>query len=335
MNTILMAKADNLISVYNELKKKYKWRANDVSLRFAAFIFALFDVPFEINKYDTVIRFIKKNTGIFSYYRSTLLYSMAAQLMCQFDNYEQSFLRMLEYDHKVKNHGFKNTTYLGIAAYALLLTCTPDALEYRIIRAQEIYKGMKEKHFWLTSSDDYAVSILLAAEDEPVAILIDRMEQHYNQLRSEGFGRSNGLQFLSHLLTFRTEQVSEKVTLCREIASFLKENKLAVSSMYYGTIGLLALLGNDSKKALEEVVAMVAYMKSRKDFKWYYKEINTLMISALVSNEYMEEKKQQQGLSTTSIGITIEALIAAQTAAMIAATTAATSAASASASAAT
>ena len=105
--------------------------------------------------------------------------------------------------------------------------------------------------------------------------------------------------------------------------------------MYYGTIGLLALLDNDSKKALEEVVAMVAYMKSRKDFKWYYKEINTLMISALVSNEYMEEKKQQQGLSTTSIGITIEALIAAQTAAMIAATTAAASAASASASAAT
>src|SRR5659263_653583 len=107
MNTILKAKADNLICVYNELKKKYKWRANDISLRFAAFIFALFDVPFEINKYDTVIRFIKKNTGIFSYYRSTLLYSMAAQLMCQFDNYEQSFLQMLEYDHKMKDHGFK------------------------------------------------------------------------------------------------------------------------------------------------------------------------------------------------------------------------------------
>ena len=97
MNTILMAKADNLISVYNELKKKYKWRANDVSLRFAAFIFALLDVPFNINKYDTVIKYIKKNTGIFSYYRSTLLYPMAAQLMCQFDNSEQSFLQMLEY----------------------------------------------------------------------------------------------------------------------------------------------------------------------------------------------------------------------------------------------
>jgi len=98
--------------------------------------------------------------------------------------------------------------------------------------------------------------------------------------------------------------------------------------MYYGAIGLLVLLGQDCNKALTDLVEMVDYLKANKAFKWYYKEINVLMISALVGSEYVEELKQKN-LGTTSIGIAIEALIAAQTAAMIASVTAATAAASA------
>lgn len=328
MKESLKRKADVMCDVYSQLYKKYKWKANDVALRFAACVYSQSDKKFQIEQYDRLIKHIKKNTGLFSYFRATLLYSTAAQLICQFDQPEQAFLDLLGCDQILKENGFKATSYRGIAAYALLLTCSEEVTEPRVRKALAIYKRMKDKHYWLTTTDDYGIAVLLAAEKEDQDNLIARIEANYQRLNQEGFGKSNGLQFLSHLLTFSPEPATELARRAKEVADFLKANKLKVSSMYYGAIGLLVLLGQDCNKALTDLVEMVDYLKANKAFKWYYKEINVLMISALVGSEYVEELKQKN-LGTTSIGIAIEALIAAQTAAMIASVTAATAAASA------
>lgn len=325
MKDSLRSKADTMVEVYGQLRKKFFWRANDVSLRFAGCIYSLTGKTFDLERYDNLLAQIKKQTGYFSYFRSTLLYPIAAQLVCQFEHPEQAFSDLLDYDRLLKANGFKGTAHRGIAAYALLLTCPPGEIDTRINRAREIYQRMKENHFWLTSSDDYGVAVLLAAEKDDLHSLVQRMEENYEHLRREGFRRSNGLQLLSHLLTFSPEPAEVMAGRCREIADFLKARKLGLSSMYYGGIGLLALLGKNSDDALADLVDMVGYLKEKKEFKFYYREMNVLMVSALVGTEYTEEKKQGQ-LGTTSIGIAVEALIAAQAAAIIAATSAAAAA---------
>lgn len=332
MNDLLRRKVDNMVNIYDEMRRNYHWKVDEASLRFSAFIFSLTDTPFNVEQYNSIVRNIKDNTGMFSYYRSTLLYPMAAQLIGSFDNPSKAVQELLICDKGLKEHGFKNTIYNGIASYALLVTCGMEGIENRIVKAMEIYKLMKENHFWLTSSDDYPVAILLAGENDSVGSLVERMERHYDELHKAGFSRSNGLQFLSHLLTFDMSPVEQKVRLCVDVIDFLRSHKLKISSMYYGAIGLLALLGQDCRKALEELSEVADYMKNEGTFKLYYKELNILFISALVGNVYVEEKKKQQNLSTTSIGISVEALIAAQTAATVAAATAAASAAAAAAS---
>jgi len=145
-------------------------------------------------------------------------------------------------------------------------------------------------------------------------------------LNKEGFRKSNGLQFLSHLLTFIPGNANTKAQHIKRINDKLKSEKLGVSSTYYGTLGYLALLGEFSKRAVEEVIDTVSYLKSNKNFKWVNKEMNVLISTALVTSQYIEKVSQQNSVLETGIQISMESIIAAQTAALIATTSAAAAA---------
>ena len=84
--------------------------------------------------------------------------------------------------------------------------------------------------------------------------------------------------------------------------------------------------------AVEQVIEIVKILKTTKKYKWLTKETHLFTAAALVSDLYINNMKNQKELIQTTIGISIEALIAAQTAASIAAATAVASSAGASAS---
>jgi hypothetical protein len=306
------------------MSKNYRWRANDISVRFGAFLFCLKDKPFDETYFEEVIKYIKDNTGVFSSHRSKA-FSLAPLLITRFDDAKQAFDQLLDYESLMRDAGFKNSPYLSIAAYALMLTSPPKQVQMRITKALNIYQQMKENHFWLTSKDDYPVAVLLADMKGDLDQIERKIEACYQQLNQAGFRKGNGLQFLSHLLTFSPQPTESKVKKCNEIADYLKQRHAGISSNYYGVIGFLALLGNDVAKALPEVVNAVNYLKKQKGFKWFNKELNILIVASLVSNKYLEDKKHQQ-MITTTMGVSIETMIAAQTAALIAATSAATAA---------
>lgn len=191
---------------------------------------------------------------------------------------------------------------------------------------------MKKNHPWLTSGDDYPLSVLLASSDTSVSSIIENMEECYKLLNENGFGKNNGLQFLSHILGFRQEENKIKVLRCKEIFNRLKENKMKVYSGGYPVIGFLSILGEDGYVAVEQVIEIVQSLKSTKKYKWLTKETHLFTAAALVSEVYIENMKSQKQLIQTSIGISIEALIAAQTVAAIAAASGAATAVGASAS---
>ena len=275
---------------------------------------------------------IKKTTGVFSNYRGTSKIILSALLACQYDNPKQEFDKMLNYDKRMKEAGFKNNMYLPIANYALLATCSEEGVDTRINKAIEIYKEMKKNHPWLTSGDDYPLSILLANSDDSVNSIIENMEECYKLLNENGFGKNNGLQFLSHILGFRQEENKVKVLRCKEIFDKLKENKMKVYSSGYAVIGFLSILGEKGYEAVDQVIEVVKILKSTKKYKWLTKETHLYTAAALVSDVYIENMKNQKELIQTTIGISIEALIAAQTVASIAAASSAAASAGASAS---
>lgn len=330
MENSLQARVDFFVDTFSTLKRQYRWSAGDLTLRFIALTYAMNNKKFEKDEFDNTVKFIKKNAKWFSSYSGHQKFSTAALLVTKFDDPTQAFSYILECEDKMKAEGFKSTSNLSIASYAMLLTCEQEDLDNRVKRAMELYKEMKKKHFWLTGSDDYPIAVLLSESKEKIETLVAEMEDNYGILHREKFSKSNGLQFLSHLLTFIPGTSQAKAQKARHIYECLKQKKLKVSSTYYGILGFLTLLGEYSEQAVEEVSEVVEYLKSKKDFKWIYKEMNILSAAALVSNQYLEKMSLSNELIETGIGISIEAMIAAQTAAMIAATSAATSAAAAS-----
>ena len=318
MEELVKVKLDRLIELFEQVSMQYKWEQS-LTNHFTALTYTLNNKNFDKEKIENVRNHMKKTTGIFSYYRGTSKIILSSLLACQYDNPSQEFDKMLNYDKRMKEAGFKNSMYLPIANYALLATCTEEWVDARINKAIEIYKEMRKNHPWLTSGDDYPLSILLADSDMSINNIIENMEECYKLLNENGFGKNNGLQFLSHILAFRQEENKVKVLRCKEIFDKLKDNKMKVYSGGYAVIGFLAILGEEGYGAVEQVIEIVKTLQSTKKYKWLTKETHLFTAAALVSDIYIENMKHQKEIIQTSIGISIEALISAQTAATIAA----------------
>lgn len=331
MEELIKIKLDRLIELFQQVSSEYKWEGS-LTNHFAALTYTLNNRGFDKEKIEDVRDHMKKTTGMFSNYRGTSKIILSSLLACQYDNPKQEFDKIINYDKRMKEAGFKNNMYLPIANYALLASCSEEWVDTRINKALEIYSEMKKNHFWLTGGDDYPLSILLANSDDSVKTIIDNMEECYKLLNENGFGKTNGLQFLSHILGFRQEENKVKVLRCKEIFDRLKDNKMKVYSSGYAIIGFLSILGDKGYEAVDQVIEVVKVLKTTKKYKWLTKETHLYTAAALVSDVYIQNMKSQKDVIQTAIGISIEALIAAQTVAAIAAASSAASAGGASAS---
>jgi len=325
MEDILKLKLDKMISLYEYLRQEYKWN-NDLMLRFAAFIYTINNKEFDKMKFDEVLEHIKKSSPRFSHYKTDQGFSIAALLINKYDNAKEAFDKQLRIEEKLRNAGFKKSSYLAIASYALMITAKEEEWSQRAERAWEIYKGMKKDHFWLTGGDDYPVVILLAAGKDSPEDIANTAEECFSKLHEAGFSKSNGLQFLSQILTFVPKPTEDKIKACKDVFHYLKENKVKVYYSYYGVIGFLEVLGDETMQAAEEVVEVYEALRANKDFRWLGNDMNVLIATSLVCNEYVQKKVNEQALMDTALSVSIDTIIAAQTAAIIAATTAATAA---------
>lgn len=318
MEELIKLKLDRLIDLFQEVSSGYKWEGS-LTNHFTALTYTLNNKGFDKKEVEDVRSHMKKTTGMFSNYRGTSKIILSALLTGKYDNPKQEFDKILSYDKRMKQAGFKNNMYLPIASYALLASCNEECVGTRIDKSLEIYSEMKKNHFWLTGGDDYPLSILLSNSDASVNSIIENMEDCYNLLTENGFHKNNGLQFLSHILGFRKEDNKTKVLRCKEIFDRLKDNKMKVYSSGYGVIGFLSILGDKGYEAVDQVIEVVKILKSTKKYKWLTKETHLYTAAALACDVYIENMKNQKDLIQTAIGISIEALIAAQTVAIIAA----------------
>lgn len=153
----------------------------------------------------------------------------------------------------------------------------------------------------------------------------DRLESYYNGLANLGFTKSNGLQTLSHILSFSDMSIENAVNKCSIIQKRLKEEKLKISSDYYPAIGLVALLHDPEGQLIDEFVELANYLRTQKKYKWLGKGIHVLFASALIAGEYIQSA--QSNVMNTTLQVSIQMIIAAQQAAMIIAISAASASA--------
>ncbi|MFB5253034.1 DUF4003 domain-containing protein [Bacillus mycoides] len=321
----LQQKLEQYTHIYSQLKGELRWKTSDsrTGMMIAA-MYAGSDKQFNLGRFLEISNYIKDQVGMFSYLKSYHRFVVAATLDIHFTYYKEAFQQFLDLYERLVAGGFSRSIFTYLAA-AVLLPEDNGQYDTRMQRSLQVYKRMKEDHFFLTSADDYPLAVLLAGQSENVETLMDRVERLYQKLSAAGMYKGNNLQFLSHILSLKKD-VSEDILVARytNIWNLLKQEKVKVKQMHYPAIGLLALL-EDGEKEVHSIRAFIEKLQGDKLFRWHTDANILIAIQLFVSQKGAESRTANTGLQTM-----IEVLIQAQQAAMIAAITASSAATSAS-----
>lgn len=315
-------KITRYLNIYNDLNKKLNWHAQSQILMMIPLVYILNDVDFDLDEFIEMSNYIKDESGFFSPLHSHQRFPTAAILICKFKDPKSSFGKLMKYQERLIDKGFKDCPYLAISALALMTTDThseSEDLECRLDKAIELYKGMKSNHFFLTSHSDYPTAILLSQHREPVGELMEEIEYYYDKLSERCFKKGNELQLLSHILMMaKMENRDFIIDRCCELYNSVTSQGLKVKRLHYSQIGLMSVIDADLSEEIQHIKEATEILSQQKGFRWN-KHLNLMISIIIVISEVLENMHHDITIIETGISTCMETLIEAQNAALIAA----------------
>jgi hypothetical protein len=298
-----------------DVSKAAGWTVDRKIVLAIASTFVASGKTFDAAKYKNVLQEMKKQSSWMSPLRTTVGYSIAANLMEQ-DDAEKAVKNILTNVSILKEAKFRsgNFSYIG----AQFLTEDEDDKKAHAQAARALFDAIRKHHPFLTSYEDIPYAILLSSPSDDVELRAETMNRYYKELRTYNFNAGNELQWLSQVLTFLSPQfdgqlVPDVVTL----RDTLKKQSVKVKAMHYPLLGFLAIL-NLNKAQLQGMIDLYHELKDMKLLKWHREFVLFMAVQIAI----YDMAKVQKSLSMTIMS-SIELLIQAQQAAMIAAVSAA------------
>ncbi|MGC8230126.1 DUF4003 family protein [Pseudobacillus badius] len=307
---------------YEQLVNAVSWGTDKRQLLSIIAQYAAAGKDFSAKEFLQLSDHIKANSGWLSGLKGALNYSVTALLLTGASDPYDAFEKMQQSYQLLLDNKFRKTSFTYIAAITLI-SAAEDAEGRAQVAAQakEVHENMKKKHYFLTSYDDYPLSILLAVQDQDG--LMEKIEFYYAALSEGPFRKGNDLQLLSHILAQGTE--SDKELLVDRAIHWmekLRSGGLKIKGLHYPIIGLLALI-DKPENLLEEVMALSEAFCGQKLFKWY-KDMGLLIAGQMV----VRQRTAGNQAASASLAVSIEAVLQAQQAAAVAAISAGAVAAS-------
>lgn len=317
MNERTLARCKNLIKNKETMKSAFAWEDGLTHLACAGIF---------INKEQTANEemllqckdILKRNTGIFSNFKSTAKPMIVAMLAAN-ENPQLLMERGLKV-HDLLKEEFMSSVYLPIAA--MIIAQYADEARYAELaqRTRRIYKQMRADHPFLTSGEDSTFCALMALLDKPDEVLLGDAEECYKTLKSNFFS-SNAVQSLSHVLAMCDGEPKIKCQRTMELFQKLKEAGHKYGTSYeLPTLGVLAMADGNQDEIAAEMAEIDQWLSEQKGFG-FFSSISVkqrLMYAGMIAQQdYINDKMMQSAAINGVIS-----LIVAQQAAMCAAITA-------------
>lgn len=317
MNERTLARCKNLIKNKETMKSAFAWEDGLTHLACAGIF---------INKEQTANEemllqckdILKRNTGIFSNFKSTAKPMIVAMLAAN-ENPQLLMERGLKVYDLLKEE-FMSSVYLPIAA--MIIAQYADEARYAELaqRTRRIYKQMRADHPFLTSGEDSTFCALMALLDKPDEVLLGDAEECYKILKNNFFS-SNAVQSLSHVLAMCDGEPENKCQKTMELFQKLKEAGHKYATSYeLPTLGVLAMADGNQDEIAAEMAEIDQWLSEQKGFG-FFSSISAkqrLMYAGMIAQQdYINDKMMQSAAVNGVIS-----LIVAQQAAMCAAITA-------------
>lgn len=270
---------------------------------------------FDADKYKAVLQEMKMQSSWMSPLRTTVGYSIAANLMEQEDT-EKAVKDLLINVRVLKEAKFRNGNFSFIGAQ--FLTENEHEKKAHAQKARALFDAIRKHHPFLTSYEDIPYAILLSSPSDDIELRADTMNRYYKELRAYNFTAGNDLQWLSQVLTLLSSQYNNQlVANTVAIRDTFKKQHIKVKTMHYPLLGFLAIL-NLNQTQLLDIINLYHELKGLKILKWHREFVLFMTVQIAI----YDMANVQKSLSMT-IMASIELLIQAQQAAMIAAVSAA------------
>lgn len=306
---------NELTNTVEDVSKAAGWTVDRKIVLAIASKFVASGKTFDAIRYKNVLQEMKKQSSWMSPLRTTVGYSIAANLLEQEDT-EKAVENLLTNVSILKEAKFRsgNFSYIG----AQFLTEDEQNKKAHAQAARTLFDAIRKHHPFLTSYEDIPYAVLLSSPSDDVELRAETMNQYYKELRTYNFNAGNELQWLSQVLTFLSPQFD--VNLAPNVVALrdtLKKQNVKVKAMHYPLLGFLAIL-NLTKAQLQDIIDLYHELKDLKLLKWHREFVLFMAVQIAI----YDMAKVQKSLSMTIMS-SIELLIQAQQAAMIAAVSAA------------
>lgn len=306
---------NELTNTVEDVSKAAGWTVDRKIVLAIASKFVASGKTFDAIRYKNVLQEMKKQSSWMSPLRTTVGYSIAANLLEQEDT-EKAVENLLTNVSILKEAKFRsgNFSYIG----AQFLTEDEQNKKAHAQAARTLFDAIRKHHPFLTSYEDIPYAVLLSSPSDDVELRAETMNQYYKELRTYNFNAGNELQWLSQVLTFLSPQFD--VNLAPNVVALrdtLKKQNVKVKAMHYPLLGFLAILSL-TKAQLQDIIDLYQELKDLKLLKWHREFVLFMAVQIAI----YDMAKVQKSLSMTIMS-SIELLIQAQQAAMIAAVSAA------------
>ena len=259
---------------------------------------------------------LKKKQGFFSDFRSYNELIISARMSLS-GNPEKYLDDMIEVYGKFNKGKILGSSYRVLAAMSICDQGKVAEADRLIEKTNEILKGMKKIHPFITSDEDTCFAVLLAMTDKSVEDILAELEDSYQIIKQNFAFHDNAAYSLSQVLTAYNGSVEDKCQKTLELFNAFKAAGSKYGKNYeLASLGALIDIDADKDELVSDIIWVADYLKGKKGFGMLDmgKETRLMFGTMLVSGAYMTGEYKA---TASGIGGEIGRIVALQTAIFI------------------
>lgn len=264
MEKDLQAICDLFVENKKVMESTFAWEAGYMNM-VSAYMLASKGLSADKEKLKECEQILKTKTSIFSEFRGNVKNPMVCKMLMS-ENPEQYFDKVEKLYRILNQSKVLGDEYKIMAAMTIAQHADEEQYAEIVEKTNEIYAKMKEKHLWLTSSEDIPFAAILALSGKSTDALIEDMEESYSLLVKKFFD-DNAVQTLSHVLALNSENPSIKCEKFMNIFNELKAAKHKFGTGYeLSCLAVFTMLDMTPAQITELIVEVDDYLKAQKGF---------------------------------------------------------------------
>ncbi len=323
MTENVMRKVELFASNKNLIHKKFVWDYHLMSV-LSSMVYTMENKEADIDAMKNSLKVLKKNTGVFSPFRSSERLFLVSKMALSADP-EKYIKDVVALYGKIKKGRIMDDGFMIVAAVNIVDAGRQADADKIIVKFNEIMKAMKKEHPVLTGREDMPLAISLAMTDRSVEDIAAELEENYKILKTVFKGNSDSVQGLAEVLTLQEGASADKAGKVIDIYNAFKANHRKYSREY-GLASLGALIGSDkdSDTLVKEICEVERYLASQKGMGMSIMgKSDRLMFAALLVAD--SEGYAGAGIKNPIIVETLQTIIAMEVMLIVVATSAAAS----------